>query len=83
MTAPQHPQNPPQPTNGHDSRADVAAAPPRLRGIPHSRVGEVWVAAVLFAVFGILLVTLPGTARIVQLRILNRRRAAAGSGDRP
>jgi hypothetical protein len=74
MTAPQHPQKPPQPIHGHDSRADVAAAPPRP---------PMGVALLPAAVFGILLVALPGTARIVQLRILNRRRAAAGSGDRP
>jgi hypothetical protein len=36
------------------------------------------VALLLAAVFGILLVALPGTARIVQLRMLSRRRAAAG-----
>jgi uncharacterized integral membrane protein len=32
-------------------------------------------AMLLSAVFGVLLVALPGTARIVQLRLLNRRRA--------
>jgi uncharacterized integral membrane protein len=121
MTAPQHPQGPPQPINGHDSRADLAPAPPRQRATPRSRVGEVWVAGVLFAlvlllllifllqngqraevsffgahgqlpmgvalllaaVFGILLVALPGTARIVQLRMLSRRRAAAGPRTAP
>lgn len=36
------------------------------------------VALLLAAVFGILLVALPGTARIVQLRMLSRRRASAG-----
>ncbi|MEU7875984.1 LapA family protein [Dactylosporangium sp. NPDC049140] len=36
------------------------------------------VALLLAAVFGVLLVALPGTARIVQLRLLSRRRAAAG-----
>ena len=35
------------------------------------------VALLLAAVFGILLVALPGTARIVQLRMLNRRQAPA------
>jgi uncharacterized integral membrane protein len=34
------------------------------------------VALLLAAVFGILLVALPGTARILQLRLLGRRRAA-------
>jgi uncharacterized integral membrane protein len=33
------------------------------------------VALLLAAVFGILLVALPGTARILQLRLLGRRRA--------
>ncbi len=36
----------------------------------------VGVALLLAAVFGVLLVALPGTARIVQLRLLARRRAA-------
>jgi uncharacterized integral membrane protein len=117
MTAPQHPQGVPQPMNGHDGGADLAAPPSRQATTPRSRVGEVWVAAVLFAlvlllllifllqngqpadvsflgahgqlpmgvalllaaVFGILLVALPGTARIVQLRMLSRRRAAAAA----
>ncbi|GAA0943351.1 LapA family protein [Virgisporangium aurantiacum] len=35
------------------------------------------VALLLAAVFGVLLVALPGTARIVQLRILGRRRPVA------
>jgi uncharacterized integral membrane protein len=35
------------------------------------------VALLLAAVFGVLLVALPGTARIVQLRMLGRRRGAA------
>ena len=35
------------------------------------------VALLLAAVFGVLLVALPGTARIVQLRMLGRRRSAA------
>jgi uncharacterized integral membrane protein len=52
----------------------------------HPPVG---VALLLAAVFGILLVALPGTARIVQLRILARRRAeraaagATGEGPEP
>ena len=41
------------------------------------------VALLLAAVFGILLVALPGTARIVQLRMLSRRRAAAGPRTAP
>ena len=35
------------------------------------------VALLLAAVFGVLLVALPGTTRIIQLRMLGRRRAAA------
>jgi uncharacterized integral membrane protein len=126
MTAPQHPQETPQGIpqgvpqriNGHDNRAGLPASPPRRGTPPRSRIGEVWVAAVLFAlvlllllifllqngqradvsffgahaqlpmgvalllaaVFGILLVALPGTARIVQLRMLSRR---AGASPRP
>ncbi|WP_426514800.1 LapA family protein [Dactylosporangium sp. McL0621] len=121
MTAPQHPQDIPQPTNGYDSRADLTASTPRRTRTPHSRVGEVWVAAVLFAlilllllifllqngqpakvsffgahgqlpmgvalllaaVFGILLVALPGTARIVQLRLLSRRHTVPGPSPAP
>src|SRR5689334_13799337 len=41
------------------------------------------VALLLAAVFGILLVALPGTARIVQLRMLDRRSAAARAARRP
>ncbi|WP_433687953.1 LapA family protein [Micromonospora carbonacea] len=46
------------------------------------------VALLLAAVFGVLLVALPGTARIVQLRMLNRRPITqpddpAGSGPTP
>ena len=41
------------------------------------------VALLLAAVFGILLVALPGTARIVQLRMLSRRRAATGPRTAP
>jgi uncharacterized integral membrane protein len=37
------------------------------------------VALLLAAVFGVLLVALPGTARIIQLRMLGRRRRAAGA----
>jgi uncharacterized integral membrane protein len=37
------------------------------------------VALLLAAVFGILLVALPGSARILQLRVLSRRRAAAAA----
>jgi uncharacterized integral membrane protein len=114
MTAPQHPQGIPQPIDGYDSGADLTPPPQRRTTVPHSRVGQVWVAAVLFAlvlllllvfllqngqraevsffgfhgtlpmgvalllaaVFGILLVALPGTARIVQLRLLSRRPGA-------
>jgi uncharacterized integral membrane protein len=38
------------------------------------------VALLLAAVFGVLLVALPGTARIVQLRILARRNSQAADG---
>lgn len=38
------------------------------------------VALLLAAVFGVLLVALPGTARIVQLRLLGRRRRPAATG---
>jgi uncharacterized integral membrane protein len=43
------------------------------------------VALLLAAVFGVLLVALPGTARIIQLRVSGRRRAgvAAPAADRP
>jgi uncharacterized integral membrane protein len=37
------------------------------------------VALLLAAVFGALLVALPGTARIIQLRMLGRRRRAASA----
>jgi uncharacterized integral membrane protein len=37
------------------------------------------VALLLAAIFGILLVALPGTARIVQLRMLSRRRGGSGA----
>lgn len=46
----------------------------------HPPVG---VALLLAAVFGILLVALPGTARIVQLRLLARRRARAARTQPP
>jgi len=46
----------------------------------HPPVG---VALLLAAVFGVLLVALPGTARILQLRFLARRRARAASSRRP
>jgi uncharacterized integral membrane protein len=38
------------------------------------------VALLLAAVFGVLLVALPGTIRIVQLRVLNRRRGGPTAG---
>jgi hypothetical protein len=38
------------------------------------------VALLLAAVFGVLLVALPGTARIVQLRLLGRRHRPVASG---
>jgi uncharacterized integral membrane protein len=41
------------------------------------------VALLLAAVFGVLLVALPGTARIVQLRFLARRRANAAAKSTP
>jgi uncharacterized integral membrane protein len=41
------------------------------------------VALLLAAVFGALLVALPGTARIIQLRMLDRRRSTTPSGDPP
>jgi uncharacterized integral membrane protein len=43
----------------------------------------VGVALLLAAVFGVLLVALPGTARILQLRFLARRRARAAFGRPP
>jgi len=39
------------------------------------------VALLLAAIFGVLLVALPGTVRIVQLRMLARRRSHDGSGQ--
>ena len=41
------------------------------------------VALLLAAVFGVLLVALPGTARIVQLRMLGRRRGTAAVAPPP
>ncbi|GAA0804660.1 LapA family protein [Spirilliplanes yamanashiensis] len=41
------------------------------------------VALLLAAVFGVLLVALPGTARIVQLRMLGRRRGRRTAGTPP
>ncbi len=101
------------------SGSSATGGPLRRDAVPRSRVGGVWVSAVLFsvvlllllifvlengqraevsffgahghlpmgiallfaAVCGILLVALPGTGRIVQLRLLNRRRQRAA--DRP
>ncbi|HEX2774004.1 MAG TPA: LapA family protein, partial [Micromonosporaceae bacterium] len=40
------------------------------------------VALLLAAIFGVLLVALPGTARIIQLRMLSRRRGN-GAAPRP
>ena len=121
MAAPQHSRDPqhsraiPEPTNGHDSGADLTTAPTRRPFARRSLMGELWVVAVAFAavlllllvfilqngqradvsflgahghlpmgvalllaaVFGILLVAVPGTARIIQLRVLDRRRAAS------
>jgi uncharacterized integral membrane protein len=104
-----------------DRGEDAPAARPTRHQLPRSRVGGVWVAAVLFsvvlllllifvlengqradvsflgahghlpmgvallfaAVCGILLVALPGTGRIVQLRLLNRRRQRAHAVQPP
>jgi lipopolysaccharide assembly protein A len=41
------------------------------------------VALLLAAVFGVLLVALPGTARIIQLRMLGRRRGTANEPQLP
>lgn len=41
------------------------------------------VALLLAAVFGVLLVALPGTVRIIQLRMLSRRRATAIASQPP
>lgn len=48
---------------------------------PHGHL-PMGVALLLAAVFGVLLVALPGTARIVQLRMLGRRRGV-GVGPQP
>jgi uncharacterized integral membrane protein len=107
MSAAQNHRDTSTPTGHGDAQA------PPARPVPRSRVGGLWVAAVVFslvlllllifvlengqraevsffgthahlpmgvalllaAVFGILLVALPGTARILQLRLLGRRRA--------
>jgi uncharacterized integral membrane protein len=113
MTAPQNHRDHVPAINGHH-RADTASpATPGRTGLKRSRIGGLWVAAVVFAlvlllllifvlqngqraevsffgahgnlpvgvalllaaIFGILLVALPGTARIVQLRMLQRRAA--------
>jgi hypothetical protein len=48
--------------------------------INRTRTGGVWLASVLFAaLLGILMVVIPGTARIVQLRIAARRHRRAGA----
>jgi uncharacterized integral membrane protein len=99
--------------NGRSNPAvDVPMSPSGRMRTPRSRIGELWVVAVAFAVilllllifvlengqraevsffgahghlpegvalllaavFGVLLVALPGSARIVQLRLLERRR---------
>ncbi|MEU4569253.1 lipopolysaccharide assembly protein LapA domain-containing protein [Micromonospora sp. NPDC023956] len=119
MTASQDHRRPAPLVNGHRGPETVSR---HLSGRPEakrSRLGGLWVAAVLFAfvlllllifvlqngqrasvsflgahghlplgvalllaaVFGILLVALPGTARIVQLRMLNRRPAARSGPD--
>jgi uncharacterized integral membrane protein len=41
------------------------------------------VALLLAAVFGVLLVALPGTARIIQLRVLGRRAGSTPTADPP
>jgi uncharacterized integral membrane protein len=103
----------PQPrSNGHRPEHALPETAPPLSRLPRSRVGQLWVTAVVFAlvlllllvfvlengqrsevsffgahghlpmgvalllaaIFGVLLVALPGTARIVQLRLLDRRR---------
>jgi uncharacterized integral membrane protein len=118
MTAPQNYRDLPSPVeepnrNGRsDPAVDLPRSPSGRMRVPRSRVGELWVAAVAFAlvllvllifvlengqraevsffgahghlpegvalllaaVFGVLLVALPGSARIVQLRLLERRR---------
>jgi uncharacterized integral membrane protein len=120
MTAPQNHADPAPPINGHHGTDTASWPTPDRPAAARSRVGGLWVAAVVFAivlllllifvlqngqraevsffgahghlpmgvalllaaVFGILLVALPGTARIVQLRILQRR-FAGHAGARP
>lgn len=117
MTAPQNHPDPAPPINGHDGTDTASRPTPHRPATARSRMGGLWVAAVVFAfvlllllifvlqngqraevsflgahghlpmgvalllaaVFGILLVALPGTARIVQLRMLQRR--PAGNPD--
>jgi len=118
MTAPKNYGDLPAPVeeanrNGRSNAAvDVPLSPSGRMRAPRSRIGELWIAAVAFAlvllvllifvlengqraevsffgahghlpegvalllaaVFGVLLVALPGSARIVQLRLLERRR---------
>lgn len=114
MTAPQNHPDPAPPVNNHDSTDTASWRTPERPPATRSRMGGLWVAAVVFAfvlllllifvlqngqraevsflgahghlpmgvalllaaVFGILLVALPGTARIVQLRMLQRRPGA-------
>lgn len=116
MTAPRnhHVRSPISGRNGTGGSRPV----PRLPAMKRSRVGGLWVAAVVFAivlllllifvlqngrraevsflgahgalpmgvalllaaVFGVLLVALPGTARIVQLRMLDRRSGEHSAG---
>ena len=118
MTAPQNQHDQAFPVNGHDSTDTASWPTPGRPAAKRSRMGGLWVAAVVFAfvllvllifvlqngqraevsflgahghlpmgvalllaaVFGILLVALPGTARIVQLRMLDRR--PAGHAER-
>jgi uncharacterized integral membrane protein len=120
MTAPQNDPDPAPPVNDHDGTDTASWPTPGRSAAAGSRMGGLWVAAVVFAfvlllllifvlqngqraevsflgahghlpmgvalllaaVFGILLVALPGTARIVQLRILQRR-PASHAGSRP
>ncbi len=112
-------------SQGARGGTDASRAVPPRRPVKRSRIGGVWVAAVVFAfvlllllifvlqngqraevsflgahgtlpmgvalllaaVFGVLLVALPGTARIVQLRMLGRPGTRpggpAGSGPTP
>ncbi len=125
MTAPRNSHVRFSPPDGRGG-TDAPRATPRRPSVKRSRIGGVWVAAVVFAivlllllifvlqngqraevsflgahgtlpmgvalllaaVFGVLLVALPGTARIVQLRMLDRRPGRqpgdpAGSGPTP